>query len=284
MSEKEITIIKLKDKYLYKINIYRAENYLMNGKEIQKTFKDDWYVSEEEPKLLQEKDKIKINERWELKNKDLYNETIPLIVDEHTKEKYNSLIQSDLYEYSYDEKETLNNIQLKVISFTEINEDIPFDYKEIVETNEGWYIKKKTQYLIQRAEYSIQDNCLIPEMIKELTRPCVLPKKVLYEILVDYIHRNIDRNVAKIDNEYSFCIRIKDIRNGRTILEWENDYDKRYTLKDLHADNFKELTQKLDKMKRDVINYINKRHICEHCNGTGFSDEKLTLEQYYNQY
>lgn len=283
MEEKKIKIIKLKDKYLYKINIYRAEEYLMNGKEIQKTFKDDWYVSEEEPKLLQEKDKIKINERWELKNKDLYNETIPLIVDEHTKEKYNSLIQSDLYEYSYDEKEILKDIPLNVVSFTEINEDIPFNYEEIVETNEGWCIKKKTQYLIQRVEYSIQDNCLVPEMIKELTKPCILPKEILYEILVDYIHRNIDKNVAKVTSEYSFCIRIEDTRNKRKILEWENDYDGRYTLKNLYANNFKELTEKLDKMKLDVINYINKRHICEQCNGTGFADEELNLDKYYSK-
>lgn len=278
MSEKEIKIIKLKDKYLYKISLYRKENYLMNGKEIEKTFKDYWYISKNEPKQLQEKDKIKVNERWELKNKELYNETIPLIVDEHTKEKYNSLIQSDLYNYSYDEKEILKDIPLNVISFTEINEDIPFDYETIVETSDGWCCKRKTKYLIERVEYSIQDNCLVPEMIKDLTKPCILPKKILYDILTDYIKRNIDRNVAKITSEYSFCIRIEDIRNGRKILEWENDYDKRYTLNNLYASNFKELTEKLDKMKEDVINYINKRHICECCNGTGFADKKLNLE------
>lgn len=282
MKEKKIKIIKLKDRYLYNVNIYNIENYLMNGKEIQSTFRSDWYVSNDEPKVLQEKEKVEVNKRWELKNKDLYNETIPLIVDEHTKEKYNSLIQSDLYYYNYDEKEVLNDISLEVVSFIEINEEIPFDYEEIVETNDGWYSKNKTTYLIERVEYSIQDNCLVPEMIKELTKPCILPKKILYEILTDYIHRNIDRNVAKITSEYSFCIRIEDIRNKRQILEWENDYDKRYTLRDLKANNFKELTQKLDKMKKDVINYINKRHICECCNGTGFTDEKLNLEQYYN--
>lgn len=283
MLEKEIEIIKLKDKFLYKINIYNLEDYLMNGKQIETTFKRDWYVSKDEPKILQEKDKIKVNERWELKNKDLYNETIPLVVDEHTKEKYNSLIKSDLYSYSYDEKEILNDIPLKVIQFTEINEDIPFNYKEIVETNEGWYCKRKTTYLIERVKYSIQDNCLVPEMIKELTKPCILPKEILYEVLVDYIKRNIDRNIAKITSDYSFCIRIEDIRNKRKILEWENNYDKRYTLNNLYANNFKELTKKLDKMKHDVINYINKRHICEQCNGTGFSDEELNLKKYYNE-
>lgn len=283
MENKEIKIIKLQDKYLYKVNIYRLEDYLMNGKEIKTTFKNNWYVSEDEPKLLQKREKIKVNERWELKNKDLYNETIPLVVDEHTKEKYNSLIQSDLYTYSYDEKEILKDIPLNVISFIEINDNIPFDYEEIVETNDGWCYRNKTTYLIERVEYSIQDNCLIPEMVKELTKPCILPKEILYEILTDYIHRNIDRNVAKITDEYSFCIRIEDIRNGRRILEWENNYDKRYTLKSLYANNFKELTQKLDKMKQDVINYINKRHICECCNGTGFADEKLSLEQYYGK-
>lgn len=280
--KKEIKIIKLKNRYLYYINIYRPEEYLMNGKALEATFKAYWYVIEEEPRILQRKETIEINKKWELKNKELYNETIPLIVDEHTQDKYKSLINSDLYKYTYDEKEILKDIELEVISYQEINEDIPFDYEEIVETSEGWYINKKTKYLIERVTYSIQDNCLIPSPIKELTRPCILPKKILYEILVDYILRNIDKNVAKVTSNYGFCIRIENVQTNRRIIEWENDYDGRYTLKDLYANNFTELVSKLENMKEDVIKYINQRHVCEHCNGSGFSDKELNLKKYYS--
>lgn len=61
----KIQLIKTKDKYLYKFDEYcYISEHLMNGKEIQKTFKSDWYVIDEYPNLLQKKGTIKINERW----------------------------------------------------------------------------------------------------------------------------------------------------------------------------------------------------------------------------
>lgn len=280
--KEKIKVIKLKNKYLYNLDIYYyVENYLMNGKELTKTFCRDWYVSEDRPIKLQRKETVKINERWELKDKDLYNETIPLVVDEHTKEKYQALIKSDLYSYTYEEKEVLEDIELEQIDYMEINEDIPFEHEEIFRTSDGWYSKEVKSYLINNIEYSIADNCLIPSPIKELTKPCVLSRENLYTILVDYIHRNIDRNVAEITSEYSFCIRIENVKTKRRIIEWENDYDKRYTLYSLHANNFKELVEKLEKMKKGVIDYINNKHVCPHCGGSGFSSEELDLEKFY---
>lgn len=282
MDKEKIEIVRLKDRYLYKLNIWSTELYLMNGKPLEKTFKDKWFVCDNEPKKLQKKETIKINEKWELKNKDLYNETIPLIVDEHTKGKYKSLVESDLYLYTYENKEILKDVELEIISSYEIDDDIPFEYRENIETRDGWCNTTKSQYLIERVEYSIKDNCLSPTPIKELTKPCILPKKYVYMILTDYIKRNINNNFAKIRGSYDFVFEVKTPDDRTTIIYWVNDYDKKYTFKDLYAKNFKELVKKVESMKKEVIEYINQKHICQCCGGSGLTHDKLDINKYFD--
>lgn len=281
----KIQLVRTKDKYLYKFDEYCCiSNHLMNGKEIQETFNSYWYVIDEYPNLLQKKETIKINERWNLKNKDLYNETIPLVVDEHSKDKYKNLVDSDLYEYSYEEKEVLKDVELEIEEIGVIDDDIPFEHKEIIECERGWYSRGKEEiYLINQVRFSLKDNCLTPSPIKELTKPCMLCKGYLFQILTDYIKRNIDLNYAIVKDDYSWRFRVvsnnqKDIN----ILVWHNcESDKCWTLKDLYANNFKELLKKIEKMEKEIINYINKEHVCPHCNGTGCISNKFNVDKWF---
>jgi hypothetical protein len=278
---KEIKIVKLKDKYLINLEVYDSKKYLINGEELRETFLRGWYECSKEPKLLQEKKLIKLNERWELKNKDLYNETIPLVVDEHSKGKYKNLVESDLYTYTCDTGETLETIEFEVIERHEINDDIPYDNIEIITTKEGWYSELKTSYLIERVEYSLADNCLIPTPIKQLTCPCILPKNILYLVLTDYIKRNINSNFAKVENDYDYYFSVETVETKKTLIYWKNNSDKVCTLKDLHAKNFKELVKKIEKMRTEIIEYINQEHICEYCGGTGCKTKKLDIDKYF---
>ena len=280
----KIKLFKTKDKFLYNFDKYcYIDEYLMNGKEIQKTFCRDWYVIDEYPNLLQKKKTIKVNERWELKNKDLYNETIPLVVDEHSKEKYKNLVESDLYEYTFEEKEVLEDVELEVEEIGEVDDDIPFEHKEIIESEYGWYSRGKEEvYLINKINFSLEDNCLIPTPIKELTRPCKLKKEFLFQILVDYIKRNIDLNYAKIDSDYDFHFSVCCPNDKRiNIIDWSNKYDNKWTLKDLYAKNFKELIKKIEKIEKEIIDYINKDHVCPYCNGTGCTDKKFDINKWF---
>lgn len=282
----KIQLVKLKDKYLYKFDGYICrKDCLMNGKEIKETFKSDWNVIDEYPKLLQEKETIKINERWELKNKELYNETIPLVVDEHSKEKYKNLVESDLYEYTFEEKEILEDKELEIEEIGIIDDDIPFEHKEIIQSSYGWYSKGKEEtYLINKIDFSLKDNCLTPTPIKELTKPCMLCKDYLFQILTDYIKRNIDLNYAIVKDDYTW--RFSVVANNQRqicILSWQNDSsDKIWTLKNLYAKNFKELVKKIEKMEEEIINYINKEHVCPHCNGTGCIDYRFDTNKWFD--
>lgn len=281
----KIQLVKLKDKYLYKFNGYICrKDCLMNGKEIKETFERDWNVIDEYPSLLQEKKTIKTNERWELKNKELYNETIPLVVDEHSKKKYKNLVESDLYEYTYEEKEVLEEKEFEIEEIEFIDDDVPFEHKEIIQSSYGWYSRGKEEvYLINKIDFSLKDNCLVPSPIKELTKPCMLCKDYLFQILTDYIKRNININYAKVyyDYDWKFSV-VTNNQNQMCVLSWMNgSSDKIWTLKDLYANNFKELVKKIEKMKKEVINYINKVHVCPHCNGTGCIDDKYDTNKWF---
>lgn len=282
----KIKLVKLKDRCLYKFDSYcYISNHLMNGKEIQKTFSSDWYIIDEYPKLLQEKETIKINERWTLKNKDLYNETIPLVVDGHSKDKYKNLVESDLYEYTYEEKDVYNKVELEIEEIGTIDDDVPFEHKEIIQSTYGWYSQgKKEVYLINKISFSLKDNCLTPSPIKELTKPCMLCKDYLFQILTDYIKRNIDSNYAKVKDDYSW--RFSVVTNNQKqmcVVSWMNgSSDKIWTLKDLYANNFKELVKKIEKMEKEIINYINKEHVCPHCNGTGCLNDRFDTNKWFD--
>ena len=283
----KIQLIKTKDKYLYKFVGYcYISDHLMNGKEIQETFNNNLYVINEYPNLLQEKETIKINERWTLKNKDLYNETIPLIVDEHSKEKYKNLVDSDLYEYTYEEKEIYKKVELEIEELGEIDDDIPFEHKEILQTEFGWYSRgKKEVYLINEVNFSLKDNCLTPTPIKELTKPCMLKKEFLHQILTDYIKRNIDLTYAKVKDDYDWRFNV--VTNNQRqmyILSWSSDRnDKNWTLQNLYANNFKELVKKIKQMENEIITYINKDHVCPYCNGTGCKTEKFDTNKWFSE-
>lgn len=283
----KIQLVKTKDKYLYKFDEYCYIDYhLMNGKEIQTTFKSDWYVIDEYPILLQKKEIIKINERWTLKNKDLYNETIPLVVDEHSKDKYKKLVDSDLYEYTYEEKEILKDIELEIEEIGVIDDDVPFEHKEMITSSYGWYSRGREEvYLIDKIDFSLKDNCLTPSPIKELTKPCVLCKDYLFQILTDYIKRNIDLNYAIVKDDYDWRFRvITKSQREINILVWDNSKsDKHWTLKDLYARNFKELIKKIEKMEKEIINYINKEHVCPYCNGTGCINDEFDTNKWFKQ-
>lgn len=239
------------------------KSFLINGLEPIKTFKDGYYYSDKKIKKIEEKKTIKINERWELKNKELYNEKIPMIIDNSTREVFDSLIENNLYDYTYEEKNVIENIDFKILNYQKIDVTNRFnDYtirREYSSWN-GW--QDHAKYIINDLLYTLEDNCLIPSPIKELTRPCVLPGSRLYEIIRDFIKRNIDKNVSDITSDYDFTFTVKDIRTKMTIFIMNNDNGrnndyKLYNFDDIISENYDELLNKINKIKKIIIEHIN---------------------------
>lgn len=281
-------VYKLKKGYLYTkpSNCWNFEkDYLINGLSPITTFKKDFYYSETEIKKIEEKKIIKVNECWQLKNKDLYNEKIPMLIDNSTKEIFNSLIEDNLYDYTFEEKNIKENIEFKILNITDINIDNKFNEYEIKkEYNSwcGWQEVKK--YIINDLIYNLEDNCLTPSPIKELTRPCLLSGGKLYEIIRDYIKRNIDANISKVSSDYDFTFAVKDIRTGGTIFKANNG---RFTgsrdylgnnFEDIIAINFNEMLDKIDIIKEKIIEHINYQEKTE-VKGFVFIKEILTPEK-----
>ena len=173
---KEIkNVYELKNGFIYTKpdNCWNFEkDFLVNGLEPIKTFKDGFYYLENKIKKIEEKKTIKINERWELKNKELYNEKIPMIIDSSTKEVFNNLIENNLYDYTFETKDVKEKVDFKILNYTKINANNIFNNYTIRKEYSSWNgWEEKRKYLINALLYSIEDNCLIPTPIKELTKP-----------------------------------------------------------------------------------------------------------------
>lgn len=282
METKKIKIIETKGKTLFHVDGYNHDRLLANGKPLEKTFRNGWYVLDGKLNTLQEKSTIRINERWELVDKELYNESLPLLIDEHSKEKYINFINKDLYKYCFETKDVLIDVNYEIIEATKINEEILFETK--VEFKKWDSIKRewvKEHYLIDELVYSFVDNCLTPSPVKELTSPCLLKGNLLFYILKDYIKRNIDLNKAKITSDYDFIFEVR-TRSDITLFKLgnETDYVKHYgTTPDLVGSNFNDLLTKLENLKKAIIKHIN-QGVCPHCQGRGYINFDFNIKDY----
>lgn len=228
--------------------------------------------------------------------------------------EYRHLIS--LYELKYDEVEqadlkidfTYNQI-VETDDFKEIK-NFDWDIYRTQWTHEG--TRKVTKGDLK---YQIIDKIMFPNIYYEEKCPVTLPSKTLYDIIRFYIKNNIDLKIAEITSDYDFCFtvkkRIKRIEpltvkteqlknNGRSyrppkfttkthqyassyevfkMTHNEKNYDGYPTLPDLIAKNTDELQQKVDKLLKDLIEFINEPvSICPHCNGTGLEHETKTME------
>ncbi len=257
-----IKAYKLKNKTLFGCFYeYSWEKYKANGKPLEKTFLDGWYSVDGELKTLT---KVRIeykNKRYELKNKDLYNEKIPLIIDEHSKEKYESLLEQNLYELVYDEIEIEEPVEFEVI---EVDIDLKYDLKTAKEYSftHCWNSNRRTHYIINLVEFRTFDKCLYPRPLLDLTRPCALTGKKLFIVLSEMIYSKIATitRVKKFD-ENQFIVN--DIENENCLINWEywsykspnNKFDDFMVI----ANNFGELIEKLE----SFVKYVEKIIISE---------------------
>lgn len=234
--------------------LYSNDVYMANGKPLEGTYLKDWYQVEGSLISLVKVSKIKVNERYELINKELYNEKIPLMIDDSTKDKFKSLIDSELYRYVYDNEDRLEDIEFEVI---EVDTETRFDIKTAKKFNATpnmWELHYRQYYLIELLEHSTVDMCLIPRPLLDLTRPCKLSGHILWNVLVDMIAANMPKNCRIINNNYTF--EVKDINKTQTLIYWQNHWDKNnqtFYGRALFGNNFDDLIGRLNSFVEYII-------------------------------
>ena len=257
MEEKitKVEMISMPNITLYKLDLYMYNhNYFVNGEKLQETFKSGWYKTKGKINRIEEKKTRIINEKWELKNKQLYNETLPIIVDEHSKEKYKEIVKSDLYKYTYEEEEYLENIEFEIIKNTKIKDEILFETKSGISRYNSWRNNRKETLLIEECTYSFAHQCLIESPLLELTCPLILNYECLWNILSNRLKNVLDYDKVKAEFD---SLRFK-IYNRKSDKKIEMDiYCKTLeTEQGLFANNINELQLKIEFLVNDIKKFI----------------------------
>ena len=220
---------------------------IANGNPLVKTFKSDWFKVDGQLISLEEVWTERANKRYELINKDLYNEKIPMIIDDSTKEKFQSLIDNNLYKEVYDETEVKKEIPFSV---TEVDLSIPINLKTMKKFSlNRWFSERQEHYVISLIEHSTVDQCLIPRPLLDLTRPCRLGGRYLFLVLTDMISSHKPNNYRITENTDNY-FKVGDIRKTKCIVSWEYYEHKApqnaFDSKCIWANNYGELMEKLN--------------------------------------
>lgn len=239
------------------MSCYRT-TYRANGNPLRSTFLANWHQVDGDLESLVEVKTIRVNERYELINKELYNEKIPLMIDDSTKDKFKPLIESELYKYVYDTEEQLIDIPFEVI---EVDAEVRFDIKTAKEFNpEGrsWAFTKRHYYIIELLEHRTVDMCLFPRPLLDLTRPCKLGKNKLFHVLTDMIAVNIPNNCRIKTNDGNIFV-IVDFTKSKELIYWKDwssrSYEKGSTFyqKELFGNNYDDLMGRLNAFVKYII-------------------------------
>lgn len=187
-------VIQCKDHiYISKGNLngYYIENLYFDGQKGTKTYKANWLKLPKIPERIErELPKTKTNIRYELK--DGYPETplTPAILPLNSLYETRYEEVTGLYTQKYDEVES---------GFESLEFTIDVIYKQ----DDFEWIQAKyasTPSLLSQIEFH-------PDLLQEV--PCMYDSKRMFEIIRDFVKKNIDKTAAIISSDYDFHFEVK---------------------------------------------------------------------------
>lgn len=195
------------------------KNLLFDGVLPEKSWCENWYIIQKEPiKLQKSVRQPDINHRYELIEKDMVSEKVPLVFKREDVATY--------YDYEWlwkSEFEHLKSLyRLVSDSQPDILEDVPFEFvvlmnvKDIPTPLQLSYDIQKTQWRSEgtiklnnnAVEYQLLDKLVFPAPLLP-QRPCKLSSADTYKIVREYVKQNINPKVAEITSDYDFCFTVK---------------------------------------------------------------------------
>lgn len=229
-----LNIIAIKtNKGYYLANAYNIEtDYNWSNSELSRYYFDDeqpkptfdkmwWWISSFPKTVKEKRSQPSTNKRYELIDKDLCSEKIPLVIkyDDATYEDddydicWKSTYKSyqSLYEYKEDKQpDKLVDIEYTIEIITELSID------EIAAPPEMNYSVQKTKWAHEgttllkndAVKHQIIDRIICPSILIQ-NKPCSFSSKQVYDILRQYIKENINPKVAHITSDYNFCFTVK---------------------------------------------------------------------------
>ena len=292
--------------YDYQYHRSRIADLYFDGKLPEKTFYPNWLKINQYPnsvkRLMNGK---RINERYEIKNKDLISEKLPEVIQYENKNNYDCNAIETLYEYKYENAPRyFEDVAVEMSTVCEVDnfqEPIHFDY-EVIHRNDF----KDEVYHITNSDVNHQlfDKMIFPEVVLH-NRPCSLSSKQVYDITRQYVKEHIDGSKGRITSDYDFCFTVKKLipliepetisynnlfartKKERNKIHYstksfkeveifqmthdQKNYDGYTAINGITANSEAELKTRLDEWLTSLIEIINKPlELCPHCKGTGY--------------
>ena len=295
--------------YDYQYHRSKIADLYFDGKLPEKTFYPNWLKINQYPnsvkRLMSGK---RINERYEIKNKDLISEKLPEVIRYENKNNYDGNAIETLYEYKYDNAPRyFEDVAVELLVVCEVDnfkEPVKFDYSTIIRNN---WEDKVYQITNVDIKHQLFDKMIFPEVVLH-NRPCSLSSKQVYDITRQYVKENIDTKWAKITSDYDFCFTAKKVipliepenysyqnifartKKERNKIHYttksfketevfqmthnQKNYDGYTAINGITANSEIELKERLDEWLTTLIELINKPlEMCPHCNGTGYNEK-----------
>jgi len=262
MSEsKIITVYQTKTKSIFgPVGYYIKDNCLANGEELIPSFMQDWFYVEGNLDSLVELKTTKTNSRYELINKDLYNEKIPMLIDDTTKEKYKPLLDAELYKYVSDSVVTNVELEREVIKL-DIDSDFMNKTKKSWDKSPSWSRDDKIYFTIDLVEYHPVLKCMTPRPLLDLTRPCRIGQSSLFIMLVDHIAQAapVNYRITECSNTLFTVVYASD---KKRLMKWENWtnnsslFTNAFNAFYVYGDNYGELIEKVHAFGDKVIELL----------------------------
>lgn len=270
----------------------------INGELPKPSFDHNWSIVDEEPKKVEiEKPLSYTNYRYELIDKEMASDKIPLVIP---KERVTKSLYDDEWIDEYSHLQSLYTLERDIEPAT--YEEVDFQYETILISFDFGDLKypEKVEYT-KNVKFTQIAQILYPQVVLPNT-PCSLTVKDSYDIIRNYIKLNIDPRYAVITSDYDFCFTVKKKIELATPTEYTIDvnkfsfrkkkpkYETRYrthneievfemapapyqnytVIKPFAAPNQAELEKTVEKYLKDLMKKINEPlKYCKECGGTG---------------
>jgi len=296
---KTIDFIKTSEGFL--VNLPASSSKFINGEKLLPTFNKNWSKVNTKPKTLTETSNKVVERVWKLK---------PLISDF-------SQLPKTLEYFDYDDMETrypdyegfyesfttygegIKEVEVQFVKIAEVNlvpGIVPFSYQ----TKDPFPITEKS------VKYPLVSTITVPDILLPET-PCFLSSRETYEIIRNFVKKNIDPKAAQVTSDYDFCFEVSKLvelhepesyqvdlnwnrkkakpkyetrfRTDRKVKCFSMTHDERNyegksngfpVIEGFSANSQKELKEKIDNYLKELIENINKPLVeCPCCKGLG---------------
>ena len=199
------------------------QNYIINGKELNKTHHKSWFLvkGETEVKTLQRPfAPTREPDQYVLKDHSLAVEgKIPNSIpysdvdgyydcdDDWVWRNYSNI--QGLYTLQYKEIEGgLKNVEFEVVDIGKVEGSISKPLENKFKISGKYQSDEVERALKDIVTYSELEKIMTPEFLLH-EKPCKLPSKQFFNLVRSYVKDNIDKQQARVTSDYDFCFTVR---------------------------------------------------------------------------